>query len=94
MISLVVIGILAIWYCKRLAKNNDTATPFTWEENSNYGHLEDIHEGLQNKSILPDWLIERKEMIFPPLCIKKGEPIGEGQFGSVFKGVFTHGNAV
>ena len=91
-ITIMVIAILAIWYCKRLAKN--TSTPVTWEKNSNYDYQENLHQELQNESILPDWLEERKEMIFPSECIKKGKRIGQGQFGSVFKGLFTQGNAV
>ena len=94
MIALLVIVILAIWYCKRLEKNNKNSTPVTWEKNSNYDYQENLHQGLQKESILPDWLEEKKEMIFPPECIKKGKRIGQGQFGSVFKGVFTQGNAV
>ena len=94
MIALLVIVILAIWYCKRLAKNKKNSTPVTWEKNSNYDYQENLHQGLQKESILPDWLEEKKEMIFPPECIKKGKRIGQGQFGSVFKGVFTQGNAV
>ena len=86
--------ILSIWYYKRLTKNNNTSAPVTWEKNSNYDYQENLHQRFQNESILPDWLEERKEMIFPPECIKKGKRIGQGQFGSVFKGLFTQGNAV
>ena len=93
-ITILVIVILAIWYCNRLAKNNKTSTQATWEKNSNYDYQENLHQELQNESILPDWLEERKEMIFPSECIKKGKRIGQGQFGSVFKGLFTQGNAV
>ena len=93
-IIVLVIVILCIWYCKRLQKNNNTSAPATWEKNSNYDYQENLHQGLQNESILPDWLEERKEIIFPPECIKKGKRIGQGQFGSVFKGLFTQGNAV
>ena len=93
-IMFLVIVVLSIWYCKRLTKNNNTSAPVTWEKNSNYDYQENLHQGFQNESILPDWLEERKEIIFPPECIKKGKRIGQGQFGSVFKGLFTQGNAV
>ena len=45
-------------------------------------------------SLLPDWLRERKEMIFPENTVVKGEQLGKGQFGVVLKGALVQGKAV
>ena len=45
-------------------------------------------------SLLPDWLRERKEMIFPEYTVVKGEQLGKGQFGVVLKGALVQGKAV
>ena len=47
-----------------------------------------------NFDCLPDWLQKRKEMIFPNTAVIKGQKLGKGQFGIVFKGVLVQGNAV
>ena len=44
--------------------------------------------------MFPNWLQQKKEIIFPRKSVVKGECIGRGQFGSVFKGQLTQGNAV
>ena len=49
---------------------------------------------LNESSILPDWLNDRKEMVFPKGSVVKGKQLGEGQFGTVFKGNLQQGNAV
>ena len=43
---------------------------------------------------LPEWLQKRNEMIFPQCSVEKGEQLGRGQFGAVFKGKLTQGSAV
>ena len=43
---------------------------------------------------LPDWLNNRKGMIFSKTSIERGTQIGKGQFGNVYKGKFCHENAV
>ena len=45
-------------------------------------------------SLLPDWLRERKEMIFPETAVVMGEQLGKGQFGVVLKGALVQGKAV
>ena len=49
---------------------------------------------IYNHHMLPRWLQEKKEMIFLQRNIEKGELLGSGQFGVVFKGTLTLGNAV
>ena len=45
-------------------------------------------------NIFPEWLRNRKEMIFPKSAIIEGQKLGKGQFGIVMKGALVQGNAV
>ena len=70
-----------------------------WEKNYDYENNESRIEliGIEkndHESILPEWLKERKEMIFSSDCVEKGKELGSGQFGAVFKGKFIQGHAV
>ena len=51
-------------------------------------------KGVEEASILPQWLLKRKEMIFSHMYIEQQEKLGSGQFGTVFKGRLRQGNAV
>ena len=44
-------------------------------------------------SVLPSWILEKPEMICPTNSIQKKQVLGSGQFGTVHKGVYLHGNA-
>ena len=44
--------------------------------------------------ILPDWVLEKPHMVCPPKSIKKKELLGSGQYGTVHKGFYIHGNAM
>ena len=50
--------------------------------------------GIEETSILPQWLLKRKEMIFSHMYIEQQEKLGSGQFGTVYKGRLRQGNAV
>ena len=68
-----------------------------WRENLLYKDVEANVEEFSSMAedwMFPNWLQEKKEMIFPRKSIVKGECIGRGQFGSVFKGKLIQGNAV
>ena len=43
---------------------------------------------------LPNWLKDKREMVFLKKCIVKGKLLGKGQFGNVYKGKLHQGNAV
>ena len=49
---------------------------------------------IEETSILPQWLLKRKEMMFSHMYIEQQEKLGSGQFGTVFKGRLKQGNAV
>ena len=44
-------------------------------------------------TILPHWMLEKPELVCPPDSIQKGELIGSGQYGSVYKGSYNIGTA-
>ena len=44
--------------------------------------------------ILPQWILDHSDMIFPPNSIKRMAILGSGQFGTVYKGTYCQGNAV
>ena len=43
---------------------------------------------------LPQWIKDKEYMIYPPKSVKKKTIIGAGQFGTIFKGAYLHGNAM
>ena len=47
-----------------------------------------------NLMMLPKWLQEKKDMIYPQNCIQTGQEVGHGQFGTVFKGKIVLGKSV
>ena len=46
------------------------------------------------KSLLPNWLHDKSELIFPANCIEKSKPLGSGKYGTVYKGQLQQGNVV
>ena len=65
----------------------------TWKNNSLYDsesgemvpRLEDCY---------PEWLVVRKEIIFSSDNLQIGEKLGNGNYGSVYKGKLSQGKAV
>ena len=44
--------------------------------------------------MLPQWILDKPDMIYPQNSIKKKGALGTGQFGTVYKGTYCQGNAV
>ena len=65
----------------------------TWEMNDLYESENSDHQ-VDEESILPSWLRERPEMIYPQSCIEECQQLGQGQFGSVFMGKLVQGKSV
>ena len=65
----------------------------TWEENPQYRHSA-IETNLSHVSQIPNWLYDRKNIIYDVSCIQKGKRLGHGNFGVVFEGKIHLGNAV
>ena len=87
--------VISIKRCRRHSSNRPNGV--IWGDNT---LPTDVEDNMKNSScydehwILPNWLQQKTEMIFPKESIVKGECIGRGQFGSVFKGKLIQGNAV
>ena len=77
-------------------KNNgsETEMEINPEDISLWSKAENAFEVDDKESLLPDWLRERKEMIFPNESIEKYQEIGRGQFGTVLKAKLVQGQAV
>ena len=47
----------------------------------------------EQTSLIPNWLMMNKSMIFSQESVKKDELLGKGQYGCVYKGKLFQGNA-
>ena len=94
-ITLIMAAIVKIVYNIK-KKNNGSETELETypEDNSLWSKAENPYEIDDKESLLPDWLKERKEMIFPNESIEKYQEIGRGQFGTVLKAKLAQGQAV
>ena len=78
---------MALYYYKQ--KIGRKRSSGKWEENDLYYSLRVVNE----ESILPNWLKDKKEVIFPQQSIERYQQLGNGQYGSVYKGMLMQGNA-
>ena len=98
---MILISILIIVLFHYRKKNRDSISKILWENNELFDS-EDDNGKIKNECVndfgddfvLPNWLINNKEIIVPNCCVEKGLQIGNGQFGAVFKGTFSYGNAM
>ena len=65
----------------------------SWESNDLYMSRSSDDED-NEEPFLPDWLKDRSEMIFKSSCVQKGQKLGSGQYGSVYKAKLIQGSAV
>ena len=82
--------LLLIWICLKYLPFINSKRPR--DEENNIETKIDVTQAEDN--ILPDWLRDRKEMLFPETAVIRGEQLGKGQFGTVFKGNLKQGNAM
>ena len=80
-----------ILYYKRKTSNNNIGGE--WAENPNYSESNSFIEESEDQ-MLPNWLLEKNEMIYDTGCIEKGRQLGHGNYGAVFEGKIRLGNAV
>ena len=98
---LVFIIILAstLYYINKIAQpvaqnlSNNPLQSIAWKENELYESKQSLAKS-EAPSIWPDWLKDKKEMVFLKNSIVKGKLLGKGQFGNVYKGKLHQGNAV
>ena len=99
LIFFIIIAILAavakiVRDIKKKSNGSETELEMYPEDNSLWSKAENDFEIDDKESLLPDWLKERKEMIFPNESIEKYQEIGRGQFGTVLKAKLAQGQAV
>ena len=81
------------YYNKRKRKGKRGST--TWETNDLYYSLRNKGNLTgQEEDVLPVWLKNRKELIFPQNSIDKDKQLGSGQYGTVYKAKLMQGNAM
>ena len=98
---MILISTLILLLFRYRKKKRQMISKFFWENNELFDS-EDDNGIMDNEDVndfgddivLPNWLINNKEIIVPNSCIEKGLQIGNGQFGAVFKGTFSYGNAM
>ena len=98
---LVFIIILAstLYYINKIAQpvaqnlSNNPLQSIAWKENELYESKQSLAKS-EAPSSWPDWLKDKKEMVFLKNSIVKGKLLGKGQFGVVYKGKLHQGNAV
>ena len=84
---------LIVQYYRR--KERKKFTEITWEMNRLYHSVESVtEENDTEESVLPLWLTSKPDMIYQAKCIEQSQPIGHGQYGTVYKGKLQQGNAV
>ena len=99
MIFFIIIAIVSavvkvVRHVKKKNNGSETELEIYPEDNSLWSKAENAFEMDDKESLLPDWLKERKEMIFPNESIEKYREIGRGQFGTVLKAKLAQGQAV
>ena len=87
-----IFGLIVSVYCfrKRIRHNISTVTS---ENNSMYQNDEE-EERMSQKELLPDWLKNRSDMIYPQEAVHLDDQLGSGQFGSVYKGKLVQSRSV
>ena len=98
---LVFIIILAstLYYINKIAQpvaqslSHNPLTSIAWKENELYESKQSLAKS-EAPSSWPDWLKDKREMVFLKNSIVKGKLLGKGQFGNVYKGKLHQGYAV
>ena len=93
-IAILVAVVKIVHDIKKKNSGSETELEIYPEDNSLWSKAENAFEIDDKESLLPDWLKERKEMIFPNESIEKYQEIGRGQFGTVLKAKLAQGQAV
>ena len=86
----VIVGLLVSWLFVKWICSIDLYKNKTKDVNKDETKTE---LGQGEVVVIPNWLQNRKEMIFSESAVLKGQQLGKGQFGNVMKGVLLQGNA-
>ena len=87
-----IFGLIVSVYCyyKRIKHNIST---MTWENNCMYQNDEE-EERMSQKELIPNWLENRSDMIYPQEAVHLDVQLGSGHFGSVYKGKLVQSRSV
>ena len=77
-------------YCERLA---NIGVNTSMDSNSGDDNLYP-EKNIIGEPIIPEWLSSTPDMFYPPSLLTKGKGLGKGNFGAVFEGKLSLGNAV
>ena len=103
----VVVGILVfiiilastLYYINKIAQpeaqslSQNPLQSIAWKENELYESNQSLAKP-EGPTSLPNWLKDKREMVFLKNSIVKGKLLGKGQFGNVYKGKLHQGYAV
>ena len=93
--ALLLAGCVGAFLWRHRKRKKYKLSDMTWEMNELYETDEsDTEETNEDTSLLPKWLRVKPDMIYQPWCVDKGQALGYGQYGTVFKGKLNQGNAV
>ena len=99
----------SVYIYRQISKHAEAASKVLWEDNKFYesdnstASIEDENKftyktetesPVDCRPMVPDWLKNRKEMVYPQNCIERCRQLGSGQFGTVFMGKLVQGTAV
>ena len=99
----------SVYIYRQISKHAEAASKVLWEDNKFYesdnstASIEDENKftyktetesPVDGRPMVPDWLKNRKEMVYPQNCIERCRQLGSGQFGTVFMGKLVQGTAV
>ena len=85
-----IFGFIVSVYCYKKRANRKICT---WENKSMYQGGEE-GEGMSLKHVIPSWLGNRSDMIYPQEAVHLDDQLGSGQFGSVYKGKLVQSRSV
>ena len=95
----IVILVSTLYYINKIDQPVTQSLPINplksiaWKENELYESKQSLAKS-EAPSCWPEWLKDKKEMVFLKNSIVKGKLLGKGQFGNVYKGKLHQGNAV
>ena len=84
----VVSSTVSLYLCKKRMEYNCRSNG----ERSNV--VNDEENSLLSTTYLPSWLNDRRGVVFAREDIEKKEELGNGQYGVVYRGIYSQGNAL
>ena len=83
------------WVMNSIYESDESiCTQTTGVSSSNRRKNSYVSRSEYNHEILPMWLQAKESMIYSKHTVQKGQQIGQGQYGTVFKGTIVLGSSV